>query len=96
MSMEVAKTFLNRALGRPNNINARIRRAGSFATQQCRVLEISRKEVRLRVVNAQNIPDNFILIFSKDDPGRHASVLWRRGTELGAEFLSANPVPPHA
>jgi hypothetical protein len=96
MSSGIAKTFLNRALGRPNNINARIRQAGSFATQQCRVLEISKKEVRLQVANAQNIPDNFILLFSTDDPGRCASVVWRRGTELGAEFLGASPPPPHA
>jgi hypothetical protein len=35
MSLEHAKSFLERALGRPHNINARIRQAGSFATQQC-------------------------------------------------------------
>lgn len=94
MNLDLAKTFLKRALGRPDNINARIRRAGSFATQQCRVLGISRKDVRLQVTDAGNIPDSFILLFSNDDPGRHASVIWRRGSEVGAEF-SANSPQPH-
>jgi hypothetical protein len=93
MSLELAKGFIERALGRPHNINARIRQAGSFATQQCRVLAISRRDVRLQVVDAGNIPDSFLLSFSKSGPVYHASVTWRRGTEVGAEF-SANS-PPH-
>ena len=59
MSLELTKTFLKRALRGRDNINARIRQAGSFATQQCRVLDISRKNVRLQVVDADNIPDSF-------------------------------------
>jgi hypothetical protein len=94
MSLELAKTFLNRAFGRAHNINAQIRQAGSFATQQCRVLDISRRNVRLRVVDASNIPDSFLLSFAKSGPVYHASVTWRRGTEVGAEF-SANSPRPH-
>jgi len=52
MSLEHTKTFLKRALRGRDNINARIRQAGSFATQQCRVLDISQKDVRLQVVDA--------------------------------------------
>jgi hypothetical protein len=94
MSLEFTKTFLKRALGRRDNISARIRQAGSFATQQCRVLDISRRDVRLQVVNADNIPDSFFLLFSNSGPVYHASVTWRRGTEVGAEF-SANSPRPH-
>ena len=86
MSLEHTKTFLKRALRGRENINARIRQAGSFATQQCRVLDISQKNVRLQVVDADNIPDSFILLFSNSGPVYHASVTWRRGTEIGAEF----------
>ncbi len=93
MNLDLAKIFLKRALGRPDNINARIRRAGSFATQQCRVLGISKKDVRLQPADGGSIPDNFILLFSNDDPGRHASVIWRRGTEVGAEFSATSPQP---
>jgi hypothetical protein len=62
---------------------------GSFATQQCRIVDISGTGVRLRVVDARIIPDKFILLLSKSGPGYHASVIWRRGTELGAQFFKA-------
>jgi hypothetical protein len=93
MSLESAKTFLERALSRRDNITAKIRKAGSFATQQCRVLDISRRNVRLQVVDADNIPDSFLLLFSNSGPVYHASVTWRRGTQVGAEF-SANSARP--
>jgi hypothetical protein len=93
MSLELTKTFLKRALRGRDNINARIRQAGSFATQQCRVLDISRKNVRLQVVDADNIPDSFFLLFSNHGPAYHASVTWRRGTEVGAEFSANSPRP---
>ena len=93
MSLELTKTFLKRALRGRDNINARIRQAGSFATQQCRVLDISRKNVRLQVVDADNIPDSFFLLFSNSGPVYHASVTCRRGTEVGAEFSANSPRP---
>ena len=93
MSLELTKTFLKRALRGRDNINARIRQAGSFATQQRRVLDISRKNVRLQVVDADNIPDSFFLLFSNSGPVYHASVTWRRGTEVGAEFSANSPRP---
>jgi hypothetical protein len=93
MSFELAKTFLERAIPRRDNINARIRQAGSFATQQCRVLDISRRNIRLQVVDAGNIPNNFLLSFSKSGPVYNASVTWRRGTEVGAEFNANSPRP---
>lgn len=93
IKLEHAKDFFERALGRRRDINAVIRQAGSFATQQCRVLDISRKDVRLKVLDADNIPDRFVLLFSKSGPGYSASVTWRRGTEIGAQF-SANSARP--
>jgi hypothetical protein len=93
--LEPAKTFLERALRRRRDTHAWIRQKGSFATQQCRVVDISGTGVHLRVVDARIIPDKFILLFSKSGPGYHASVIWRRGTELGAEFFSGNPPPRH-
>jgi len=83
MNLEPAKTFLNRAFRRSDNINAWIRQTGSFATPQCRVVEVSRTEVRLEVANANSIPDNFTLLSSKNAPSHHASVMWRRGTQVG-------------
>jgi hypothetical protein len=94
INLEFAKDFFDRALGRRHNINALIRQAGSFATQQCRVLDISRRDVRLKVVDADNVPDRFLLLFSNDGPAYRASVTWRRGTEVGAEFSANSPRPP--
>jgi len=50
------------------------------------VIDISRTGVRFEVVNADSMPDKFLLLFSKGDHGQHASVAWRRGTQVGAEF----------
>jgi hypothetical protein len=87
MSLDLAKTFLKRAIGR-RYINAWIRQTGSFATQQCRVIEVSRTNVSLEFENARSIPDKFLLSFSKSASGHHATVVWRRGTQVGAEFAS--------
>src|SRR5215469_7439997 len=72
------------------------RQTGSFATQQCHVIDISGTGFRLRAMDTDRIPNDFTLLFSKRGPGRRASVIWRRGTEVGAEFSIANPPPPHA
>jgi hypothetical protein len=93
--LETAKTFfLKRAPRHSVNLNAWIRQKGSFGIQQCRVIEVSRTGARLEVEN--DIPDNFLLSFSKSDPGYRASVVWRRGTEVGVEFPSANLPQPRA
>jgi PilZ domain len=81
-------TLLKRAPRHPLNKAAWIRQPGSFATQECRVLDVSRTGVRLEAANPFSIPENFILLFSKGDVGCHASVKWRRGTQIGAEFSS--------
>jgi hypothetical protein len=87
-SLESLKTFLKRSPRHAVNMDAWIRQAGSFATQPCRVLDVSRTGVRLELKNAHGIPENFILLFSKNDPGYNATVIWRRGTQIGAEFSS--------
>jgi hypothetical protein len=86
--MSLAKTFLERALRRRDNVNAWIRQPDSFATQQCRVLEVSKTDVRLEVANPETVPDKFFLLFAKDGPRHHASVTWRRGTQVGVQCAS--------
>ena len=80
------KTFVQRAPRHSINTQAWIRQPGSFATQQCRVLDVSRSGVRLEAANPFSIPENLILLFGKSDVGCHATVKWRRGTQVGAEF----------
>jgi hypothetical protein len=93
--LDAAKIFFPKRAPRHSvNLNAWIQQTGSSAIQECRVIDVSRTGVRLEVENTHNIPDNFLLSFSKSDPGHRASVVWRRGTEVGAEFSSANPPQP--
>jgi len=82
-------TFRKRAPRHPLTKAAWIRQPGSFATQECRVLDVSRTGVRLETASPFSIPENFILLFSKGDIGCRASVKWRRGTQVGAEFSSS-------
>ncbi len=77
------------------NTNAWIRQTGSLAIHECRVVDISRSGVKLEVENADSLPDNFLLLFSKSDAGNHISVVWRHGIQIGAKFI-ANPPPPRA
>jgi len=84
--MSLEQTFLKRAPRHLVDTDAWIRPIGSFATQECRVLDISRTGVRLRVVDSASVPDKFMLLFSKHDYGHRAVVRRRNGTELGAEF----------
>ena len=89
-SLELTKTFLKRAIRGRDNINARIRQEGSFATQQCRVLDI--KTSAFKLWTPTTFPTAFLL-FSNNGPVYHASVTWRRGTEVGAEFSANSPRP---
>ncbi len=75
---------------RARDINAWIRPEGSFAAQKCQVIDISQSGARLEVADAYKIPTRFSLLFAKDSMGRHARVKWRRGTQIGAEFLTDN------
>jgi PilZ domain-containing protein len=55
--------------------------------RQCQVLDLSRTGVRLTVTNAHSLSNTFTLILSRNSSGLPARVKWRRGTEVGAEFL---------
>ena len=88
--MESPKKFLKRAPRHPVNMDAWVRaKKGAFGKLPCRVLDVSRNGVRLEAADTNSIPDNFILLFSKDDAGHSATVKWRRGTQIGAEFSKA-------
>jgi hypothetical protein len=89
LSTELKKYENRRAARRGYNDNAWIRPEGSFGLQPCQVVDISRTGVRLRIANLQNVPSKFILMLSKFGTGHIARVKWRRGSQVGAELLSA-------
>src|SRR5690242_6002074 len=74
-----------RALRRACNMNAWIRR-DFFGLHECRLLDFSRNGVRFTAMGAHKIPNNFVLLFAKDGVEQPASVKWRRGSQIGAEF----------
>jgi hypothetical protein len=65
-----------------------IRMDGGFAVRQCNVLDLSDTGVRIAVDAPQTIPGTFTFLKSRDaSSGRRARVKWRRGSQIGAEFL---------
>jgi len=74
---------------RPND-SAWIRFEDSFGTRYCRLLDLSQTGARLAVANAHQIPDTFTFLPSKHSKGRSARVKWRRGAQIGIEFVSGS------
>jgi hypothetical protein len=83
-----------RAPRRPCDVSAWIRAEGSFATQQCQILDRSQTGIGLAIADAHRIPNRFILLLSRNGTGRHASIKWRRSNQIGAEFLTADDLRP--
>ena len=64
-----------------------IRLEGGFASRICTILDLSDSGARISVEGVSKIPLSFTLMVSKDLQGRSARVKWRRGTEIGIEFV---------
>jgi hypothetical protein len=79
-----------RAPRRACDISAWIRAEGCFATLPCRVLDLSQTGVRLEIADAYRTPTRFVLLWSKNRTGIHATMKWRRSNQIGAEFLTAS------
>ena len=62
-------------------------RLGSFAARPCTVLDLSDTGIRITADGAASIPAEFALLLSKNSQGRRARVKWRRGNQIGAEFI---------
>jgi hypothetical protein len=62
-----------------------IRPDGGFAKRACKVLDISDTGVRL--TSDDPVPDVFNFVSASGGLGRRVRVKWRRGTQIGAEFI---------
>jgi hypothetical protein len=63
-------------------------RIGEFALGPCKVINRSDTGVHITVDAAQMTPKTFTLLMSRNSgAGRPAQIKWRRGTDIGAEFL---------
>jgi hypothetical protein len=65
-----------------------IRPDGGFARRPCTVLDISDTGVRISVADGQTVPSVFNFVSAKTGGlGRRARVKWKRGNEIGGEFI---------
>jgi hypothetical protein len=62
-----------------------IRLDGSFATRPCRVIDLSPVGARLSIEG--EIPNAFALLLSQNSAGRKARIKWRRGNQVGIQFV---------
>ena len=68
--------------------SAWIRPNGAFAVRPCKVRDISNNGVQIIISRGETVSNEFIFMISRDGgSSRCARVTWRRGTEIGAEFI---------
>ncbi len=64
-----------------------VRPDGGFAARPCEIIDLSHAGVRIRADGLQ-IGDVFTLVLSRrGSVGRRVRVKWRRGVEIGGEFI---------
>jgi hypothetical protein len=64
-----------------------LRLGGSFATAECKIVDVSTAGVRLAIPFASKLPETFTVFFSKRAQGHQVRVIWRRGNQIGAKFI---------
>jgi hypothetical protein len=69
--------------------NAWIRSDVGFSMRKCTIADVSEGGVRLMVDDPSGVSSHFMLLSSRDaSSGRRCRVKWRRGGQIGAEFLA--------
>ena len=54
----------------------------------CVLWDISETGARLVIPSPESLPDQIYLLMARDErPGRPCRVMWRKGTDVGLEFL---------
>lgn len=82
------KKELRKAYRRKVGVKAWIRLDGGFAVRPCNMADLSDTGVQITIHAAEAVPGIFTLLMSRDaNSGRRARVKWRRGAQIGAEFL---------
>jgi hypothetical protein len=77
-----------RASRRMIGAKALIRLDGGFAARRCNVVDLSDTGVQITIDAAETVRGVFNFCMSADvGSGRPARVKWRRGSQIGAEFI---------
>jgi hypothetical protein len=65
-----------------------IRFDDGFSVRECRLVDASNGGVRIQVRAPYDVATQFSLLMTRDaSPGRRCRIKWRRGREIGAEFV---------
>ena len=78
---------LRKATRRKVSASGFIRPDGGFAVRACTVIDLSNTGVQISIDAANSVPNTFMFLTSRNAAGRRATVKWRRGSQIGAEFL---------
>jgi hypothetical protein len=77
-----------RASRRKSGVKAWIGLDGGFAVRPCSVIDLSDTGVQITIDAPDSVPSIFNFLMSRTaGSGRRARVKWRRGSQIGAEFL---------
>ncbi len=67
-----------------------IRLDDGFSVRACRLIDLSSNSVRILVDAPHDVADRFSLLLTRTAvPGRRCQVKWRKGSEIGADFVGA-------
>ncbi len=65
-----------------------IRFDDGFSVRECRLVDLSASGIRIRVRAPHDVATQFSVLLTRDaSPGRRCWVKWRRGQEIGAEYV---------
>ena len=84
----IGKKELRKTSRKKVGATAWIRLDGGFAVRPCSVIDLSDNGVQISIDAAQTMPNLFTLLMSRTaGSGRRARLKWRRGSQIGAEFI---------
>lgn len=67
-----------------------IRLDDGFSVRACKLVGLSRSGIRIKVDAPHEVATMFSLLMTRNAaPGRRCRVTWRRGFEIGAEFVGS-------
>jgi hypothetical protein len=67
-----------------------IRFDDGFSVRACKLVDLSKGGVRIKVDAPRDVAGLFSLLMTRNAaPGRRCRVKWRRGSEIGAEFVGS-------
>ena len=79
-----------KAVRSPKGSKVWIRFDDGFSVRECRLVDLSSGGIRILVRAPYDVAGLFSLLMRRDAaPGRRCRVKWRRGKEIGAEFVGA-------